>query len=83
MYDENNRKKKGFFMGIFTQRELEVVKFLSEGKSNKEIAKELYISVHTVKATLEKIYDKTGVHNRVLLALYAYKQNLIYYKKPA
>ena len=64
-------------MEKFTKRELDVVKFLSEGKSNKEIAKELYISVHTVKAVLENLYEKTGIHNRLLLALYVYKNNII------
>ena len=76
MYDEDNRKRKAFFMEFFTKREIELINLLSEGKSNKEIARELYLSVHTVKATLEKIYDKTGIHNRVLLALYIYKQNV-------
>ena len=64
-------------MEKFTKRELDVVKFLSEGKSNKEIAKELYISVHTVKTVLENLYEKTGIHNRLLLALYVYKNNII------
>jgi len=64
-------------MEKFTKRELDVVKFLSEGKSNKEIAKELYISVHTVKTVLENLYEKTGIHNRLLLVLYVYKNNII------
>lgn len=62
-------------MKNLTEREMEVVKALSDGMTNKEIAKKLYISVHTVKAMLEKIYDKTGVHNRVKLALVYAKQN--------
>ena len=62
-------------MKNLTEREMEVVKALSDGMTNKEIAKKLYISVHTVKAMLEKIYDKTGVRNRVKLALVYAKQN--------
>ena len=69
-------KRKAIYMEIFTKRELELIKFLSEGKTNKEIAKELYLSVHTVKVTLERIYEKTGIHNRLLLALYAYRENI-------
>ena len=60
-------------MKIMTERELQVIKLLSEGKSNKQIANELFISFHTVKAILETIYEKTGLHNRVLLAIYATK----------
>jgi DNA-binding NarL/FixJ family response regulator len=70
-------KRKAFHMIKLTERELSVIKLISEGKKNKEIAKELYLSVHTIKAILEKIYNKTGIHNRVLLALYAYQESFI------
>ena len=43
-----------------------------EGLSNKEIAAKLFISVHTVKANLEHIYEKLNISNIVLLALYVY-----------
>ena len=56
-------------MTNFTERELDVLKLLVEGYSNREIADRLYVSVHTVKATLEKIYEKIGLHNRVLVAV--------------
>ncbi len=57
-------------MEKLTKRESEIVKLLMEGKTNKEIASLLFISVHTVKANIEKIYDKYNIHNRVLLSLY-------------
>ncbi len=53
----------------FTNREIDVIKLIINGKTNKEIANELYISYHTVKANIEKIYEKVGIHNRILLAL--------------
>lgn len=58
-----------------TKREKEVLVFLIEGYSNREIAEELIISIHTVKAHIESIYRKFGVHNKVQAAIYA-----IYYK---
>ena len=58
-------------MERLTKREREIVDLVVLGKSNKEIATVLYISVHTVKANLEHIYEKLGIHNRVLLAVYA------------
>jgi ATP/maltotriose-dependent transcriptional regulator MalT len=57
---------KGLIMkDILTERELSVIKYVAKGFVNSEIAEQLHISVHTVKAHLEAIYDKFGVKNRV------------------
>ena len=61
-------------MKNLTARELEVVALLAEGLTNVEIAKRLYLSVHTIKSVLEKIYDKLSVHNRVQLAILYVKE---------
>ena len=58
-------------MERLTKGEREIVDLLVLGKSNKEIASVLYISVHTVKTNLEHIYEKLGIYNRVMLAVYA------------
>jgi LuxR family maltose regulon positive regulatory protein len=50
---------------ILTERELSVISYVAQGLINSEIAEKLHISVHTVKAHLEAIYDKLGVKNRV------------------
>jgi LuxR family maltose regulon positive regulatory protein len=47
-----------------SERELEVLSLLAEGKMRQEIAQELTISVNTVKAHLKGIYGKLDVHNR-------------------
>lgn len=60
-------------MEKLTKRECDIIKLLMEGLSNRQIAKRLFVSTHTIKAILEKIYQKTGIHNRILLALYYYK----------
>ena len=43
---------------LLTEREKNVLYYLTQGFTNVEIAKKLYISVHTVKAHLEAIYEK-------------------------
>lgn len=48
-------------------REKEVLQLLIQGKSNKEIEEELFISIHTVKAHIQNIYKKLGVKRRALL----------------
>jgi LuxR family maltose regulon positive regulatory protein len=48
-----------------TERELEVLRLLSSGKSNAEIAGHLFVAVGTVKAHTSRIYGKLGVRNRV------------------
>ena len=60
-----------------TIREREVIHYLSKGYSNDEIANKLHISVHTVKAHLESIYEKIEVKNRVQAAIKAAKLGII------
>jgi len=50
---------------FLTERERNVLYYLAQGYKNNEIGVELNISVHTVKAHLETIYDKLGATNRV------------------
>jgi LuxR family maltose regulon positive regulatory protein len=47
-----------------SERELEVLRLISEGLSNREVAQRLYIALSTVKVHTRNIYGKLGVHNR-------------------
>ena len=60
-----------------TQRELEVLRHLILGKSNSEIAKELIITPHTVKAHIKSIFEKLSVHDRVQAAVKAIREGLV------
>ena len=51
-----------------TEREIDVVRCVTEGKTNSEIAEELFISVRTVQNHLRSIFSKCGVHNRTSLS---------------
>ena len=52
-----------------SDREKEIASLISEGLNNKQIAARLYISEGTVKNYISSIYDKTGIHDRVKLAM--------------
>ena len=59
-----------------TERELEIVSAIASGCTNRDIAEEFSISQQTVKHHLTNIFDKTGVSNRLELALFAINQRL-------
>jgi DNA-binding NarL/FixJ family response regulator len=61
--------KKG--RGLLSRRELDVVRCVSEGMTNREVASHLQLSEHTVKNYIFRIFDKLGVSNRAELILYA------------
>jgi DNA-binding NarL/FixJ family response regulator len=56
---------------LLTPREEQVVALVAEGLSNSEVARDLKLSVHTVKKYLFGIFDKLGVSSRVELVLHA------------
>ncbi|PSR34809.1 MAG: DNA-binding response regulator [Sulfobacillus benefaciens] len=60
-----------------TARELEVLKLVGEGFSNRDIASRLYISENTVKNHLRNILQKLHFENRVQAAAYAIRRGLV------
>ncbi|AIE59302.1 response regulator transcription factor [Bacillus methanolicus] len=60
-----------------TPRELEITKMVGQGKTNKEISAELYLSIGTVKNHLTQILDKLELRDRTQLAIFAVKNNII------
>jgi DNA-binding NarL/FixJ family response regulator len=54
----------------FTEREKEIIKLLIQGKSNREIAETLYLSVGTVKNYISQIYMKINVSDRTNAVLF-------------
>jgi len=58
-------------MPLLTKREEDVVRLLAEGYTNREIARALHLSTHTVKNYLFRMFEKLGISSRVELVLYA------------
>ena len=59
-------------MSILSKREQDVVHCVADGLSNREIAKRLNLTEHTVKNYLFRIFNKLGVSSRVEVVLYAF-----------
>jgi DNA-binding CsgD family transcriptional regulator/pimeloyl-ACP methyl ester carboxylesterase len=66
-----------------SEREAEVLRLLAAGKSNKQIADELFISLNTVSHHLRNIFAKTGTVNRTEAASFAHQQGLTTETRPA
>jgi DNA-binding NarL/FixJ family response regulator len=59
-----------------SEREIEVVQAIAKGRTNTEIAADLFISLSTVKSHLASIHNKLGVRNRVEIAGWAWETGL-------
>lgn len=64
--------------GDLTPREITVLRLLAEGNNNKEIARELSISVRTVETHRQNIKSKLNIHTAAGLVRYALEHNLVY-----
>ena len=60
-----------------TQREVQVLRAVASGKSNPQVAEELFISLNTVTRHLTNIFGKTGTSNRAEAAVYAAQHGLL------
>jgi DNA-binding NarL/FixJ family response regulator len=60
-----------------TPREVEVIRLVAAGKTNKVIARELHVSVRTVDRHLENVFTKLNLTSRAAATAYAYRHNLV------
>lgn len=72
--EADRRRTKVFGL---TKREIEIIRSVVAGHSNREIAKQSAITENTVKSHLTHIFNKLGASNRVELALFAAHHRLI------
>ena|SRR5581483_2446599 len=60
-----------------TRREIEILRLVAEGRSNREVAKKLWVTDQTVKFHLANTYRKLGVRNRVEASQWAFSRGLV------
>ncbi|PII81596.1 DNA-binding response regulator [Leucobacter sp. OLJS4] len=60
-----------------TEREVEVLLLVARGRSNQELAEQLFISPHTAKTHVNRIMSKVGAHDRAQLVILAYESGLL------
>lgn len=75
-YKKRDRSIDEVMESNLTKREFEVIRLISRGYNNKEIANELFISEKTVKNHVSSIFKKIKVTDRTQAALYAIKNNI-------
>lgn len=64
-----------------SRRELQILEFLVDGKTNQQIAESIYVSLDTVKSHLKKIYQKLGVSKRSQAINTALREGLVFLPK--
>jgi len=62
---------------LVTEREADVIRYITEGLSNKQIADKLCLSTHTVNTHRKNIMAKLGVNNTAGIVMYAVKNNIL------
>jgi two-component system, NarL family, response regulator NreC len=63
---------------LLTMREREILQLVAEGKTNKEVASSLNISLYTVETHRSNILEKLGIHSPAELILYAVRKGIIH-----
>jgi DNA-binding NarL/FixJ family response regulator len=77
--DYLHRLKKADVPKVLSNRELEVLQLLTEGKSTKQIALKLHISAKTVETHRRQIMNKLDIHTIAELTRYAIRERLTFY----
>ena len=62
---------------LISKRESEIIVLIAEGRTNQQIADQLFLSAHTVNTHRKNIMSKLGVKNTAGIVMYAVKTNLI------
>ena len=75
--DESSASAEASWPAGLTGREVEVLRLVASGKSNREIAEKLFVSPNTVANHVRNILGKTGTANRTEAAAFALRATLL------
>ncbi len=77
MMKKMRQKNEHFLHEELTNREMEILLLMTQGKANQEIADELFIALKTVKVHVSNILAKLQVQDRTQAVIYAFKHSLV------
>lgn len=75
--EEASRSPAALLVEPITKREMEVLQLISEGLTNREIARQLVLSPNTIRTHTYNLYGKLGVHSRLQAVTRARELNLL------
>lgn len=76
--DEIEQKRPNeSLINCLSRRELDVIRFIAKGFTDKEIAEKLHISIHTTKTHRKRIISKLGLRNSAVLIKFAVENGLV------
>ncbi|WP_067494758.1 response regulator transcription factor [Actinoplanes sp. TFC3] len=70
--------RHAFADAVLSAREVEVARLVARGRSNQQIAEELFLSIETVRTYLRRMFAKLDVRDRTQLAVLTYEAGLLY-----
>ena len=73
----NDAEKQGCSGVSLSEREIEVIKLISDGFSNKEIAEKIFFFFFSVNMHRKNIMNKLGIKNTAGIVIYAFRENII------
>jgi len=76
-YLEHSSEKESSIRSLLTSRELDVLQLLAEGKSTKQIASSLHLSIKTIESHRNRVMQKIDVSNIADLTKYAIREGII------
>lgn len=61
----------------FSDKEIQIIKYIAEGLTNKEISEKLYLSEGTIKNNITNILSKVNLRDRTQIAIFAFKNRIV------
>lgn len=70
-------KRKELEKYNFSEKEIQIIKYIAEGLSNKEISEKIYLSEGTIKNNITNILSKLSLRDRTQIAIFAFKNGIV------